>query len=75
MEIINSTIEKFGSIHVLVNNAGYFKGSTFMETSEELLDQLLTVNYKSVFILTKLAVPHLIKSQGNNKGCGALSID
>ena len=65
-EIIDSTVEKFGRIDVLVNNAGLFMPSTFMETSEELLDKLFNVNFKSVFMLTKLAVPHLIKSKGNH---------
>ncbi len=63
-EIVDSTIEKFSSLHVLVNNAGSYTTSTFMETSEELLDDMININFKSVFTLTQLAVPHLIKTKG-----------
>ena len=73
-EIIDSTIEKFHSIHVLVNNAGGGPDATFLETSDELLDELLSINFKSVFTLTKLAVPHLIKTKGNYQGVRLISL-
>ena len=63
-EIIDSTIERFSSIDVLVNNAGRYANSGFMDTSEEFLDEMINLNFKSVFTLTQLAVPHLIKTKG-----------
>ncbi len=66
-EIVGSTIEKFESIHVLVNNAGGGPDAAFMDTSDELLDEHLAINFKSVFMLTKLAVPHLIRTKGNRR--------
>ena len=63
-EIVDSTIEKFNFLHVLVNNAGGNINSSFMEITEELLDDMLNLNFKSVFILTQLAVPHLVKTKG-----------
>ncbi|XP_054087342.1 uncharacterized oxidoreductase TM_0325-like [Zeugodacus cucurbitae] len=63
--IINSTIEKFGQLDVLVNNAGIFEGGNILEIDVDQFDRVLNTNLRSVFLLTKYAAPHLVKSQGN----------
>ncbi|XP_004529534.1 uncharacterized protein LOC101450974 [Ceratitis capitata] len=63
--IINKTIEKFGQLDVLVNNAGILAGGNILDIDVEQFDRIMNTNLRAVFILTKLAAPHLIRTQGN----------
>ena len=65
VNIINKTIEQFGKINVLVNNAGMGEGGDINSTTMEQFDRVMTTNVRSVFHLTQLAVPHLVATQGN----------
>ena len=65
VNIINKTIEKFGKLNVLVNNAGLGKSAGIVATTMEQYDQVMDTNVRSVFHLTQLAIPHLVKTQGN----------
>lgn len=64
-KIVDKTVEKFGKIDVLVNNAGIGEAGTILTTSLEQFDLVMNTNVRSIFHLTQLAAPHLIKSQGN----------
>ena len=59
---VKATIERFGRIDVLINNAGLMKPLSFEEGDESALDDLWAVNVKAPFRLIKLALPHLSKS-------------
>ncbi|XP_018395014.1 PREDICTED: 3-oxoacyl-[acyl-carrier-protein] reductase FabG-like [Cyphomyrmex costatus] len=63
--IINSTIKHYGKLDVLINNAGIVDIGTIETSSLEQYDNIMNVNVRSVFQLTALAVPHLIKTKGN----------
>lgn len=64
--IINQTIEKFGKIDVLVNNAGFIKLGTILDGSFlDVYESLYKTNLRAVIQLTTLAAPHLIKTKGN----------
>ncbi|XP_012939001.1 3-oxoacyl-[acyl-carrier-protein] reductase FabG [Aplysia californica] len=64
-ELINRTVEKFGKINILVNNAGIFAPCLIKDIEEKDIDFLFDLNVKSVVMLTRLAVPHLLKAKGN----------
>ncbi len=59
--------EKFGSIDVLVNNAGIQRYSTVTETSEEEWDLVMNVNLKSAFLCAKHVIPVM-----QQKGSGVI---
>ena len=59
---IDGTIEHFGRIDVLINNAGILHSIGLEDDSEELLDEMWEVNAKAPLRLTRLAFPHLRKS-------------
>ncbi|XP_077996063.1 3-oxoacyl-[acyl-carrier-protein] reductase FabG-like [Glandiceps talaboti] len=62
---VERTIEKFGQLDVLVNNAGGFSGGSIETTSLEQYDTIMNINVRSMYQVTMLAVPHLIKSKGS----------
>jgi NAD(P)-dependent dehydrogenase (short-subunit alcohol dehydrogenase family) len=65
IKVIDETIKKFGKIDILVNNAGIGEFGDIMTTTMNQFDDVMNTNVRSVFHLTQLAVPHLIKSHGN----------
>lgn len=63
--ILKKTIEKFGKLDVLINNAGILETGSIENTSLEQFDRIMNHNIRSIYQLTMLSVPWLIKSQGN----------
>jgi NAD(P)-dependent dehydrogenase (short-subunit alcohol dehydrogenase family) len=57
--IVGTALREFGGVDVLVNNAGIAFGKQFEETTDEEFDRIMNVNVRSVFRLTRAAVPHL----------------
>jgi NAD(P)-dependent dehydrogenase (short-subunit alcohol dehydrogenase family) len=63
--LIDATIDTFGQLDILVNAAGIIASGTIETTSLEDFDVMMDINVRSVFHLTQLSVPHLIKTAGN----------
>lgn len=63
--ILEATVKHFGQLDVLVNNAGILESGTIENTSLEQYDRLMNINVRSIYHLSMLAVPHLIKTKGN----------
>ncbi|KAL5284602.1 hypothetical protein ACFFRR_006729 [Megaselia abdita] len=63
--IVKETVERFGKINVLVNNAGVFAVGGILEADVDMFDSTLNINLRSVYHLTKIAAPHLIATEGN----------
>lgn len=62
-KIVAQTIDRFGRIDVLINNAGVGVRGSILE-GVELLDRAMATNLRAVYHLTSLAAPHLIKTKG-----------
>jgi len=60
--LVEATVERFGGLDVLVNNAGITRDATLEKMSEEAFDEVVDVNLKGVFNCTKAALPHLTES-------------
>lgn len=54
--LVNDVVQKFGKLDIMVNNAGIAHNDiTVMETSEELIDKIMAVNFKGIFFGCKHA--------------------
>ncbi len=58
-KMIDKTLEKFGTIDFLINNAGIIKDSSFKNMSDEIWDEVIETNLTGVFNMTKAVLPHL----------------
>ncbi len=64
-QMIDATIERFGRLDVLVNNAGVHIPGTTLETTEADWRNIAPVNIDGAIFCSKLALPHLIQSKGS----------
>jgi len=62
-ELVKDVLETFGSIDVLVNNAGITKDNLLMRMGEEDFDKVIEVNLKSVFNMTKAVQRTMLKQR------------
>jgi len=68
-KLIDTTIAKFGKLDVLVNNAGWttlVPHADLDALTDEIFEKTFDVNVMGTWQLTKMAMPHLLKSQDGN---------
>jgi NAD(P)-dependent dehydrogenase (short-subunit alcohol dehydrogenase family) len=58
--MVEGTVEHFGKLDVLVNNAGICVPSKLVETTEEQWDETIDINLKGYFFACKFAAQHMI---------------
>ena len=65
-DLIQATIDQFGRLDVLHNNAGISLLKPITETTETDIDQILGVNLKGVIFGCKYAIPQMVKQGGGS---------
>jgi 3-oxoacyl-[acyl-carrier protein] reductase len=65
-KVAEKVYEDFGSIDILVNNAGITRDTLLMRMTEEQWDQVIEVNLKGVFNLTKAVLKPMMKQRSGS---------
>ena len=61
--VIDKTVEKFGGIDILVNNASAISLTATEQTEPKRFDLMHDINVRGTFFVTKACIPHLKKSE------------
>jgi short-subunit dehydrogenase len=65
---IHSTVETFGTIDILINNAGISMRSLFDDAETDVIRRLMDVNFMGAVYCTKAALPYIIERKGTIVG-------
>lgn len=60
--LVDQTVQEFGALDILINNAGVYYRSTVEALDPNRLEELLKINLMAPMVLSKLAIPHLKES-------------
>lgn len=65
-KVVDLSIQSYGRVDVLINNAGIRTTGTLIETDEEMWDRTFAVNVKGMYLLTRAVLPFMIAQKS---GC------
>jgi len=60
-EATKKTLEKFGKIDILINNAGITQDATLLKMTQDQWDKVININLTGVFLCTKSIAPHMVE--------------
>ena len=61
--LVNDVVTEFGNIDILVNNAGITRDTLMMRMTEDMWDDVIRINLKSAFNLTKAVQKYMLKQR------------
>jgi short-subunit dehydrogenase len=62
--LVTQAINTFGTIHILINNAGISMRALFSETDLETIRRVMDINFWGAVYCTKYALPYITKNKG-----------
>jgi len=63
-KMVERTIAEFGKVDILVNNAGGLpKRTPVAEMDDGLFDEIMNLNFRSVFYCSRAAIPHMVRAK------------
>ncbi|MBV7532333.1 SDR family NAD(P)-dependent oxidoreductase [Chitinophaga sp. sic0106] len=62
-KLVAVALERFGSVDVLINNAGIFETKPFLQVDEAYLDRFLNTNLKGTYFTTRTVIPQMLKQR------------
>jgi dehydrogenase/reductase SDR family protein 7B len=72
-KLIDITLEKWGRIDILINNAGISMRALFDEVRLDVLHELMNTNFWGTVYCTYYALPHLLKNKGSLVGVSSIA--
>jgi NAD(P)-dependent dehydrogenase (short-subunit alcohol dehydrogenase family) len=73
--LVNQTITTYGSIEILVNNAGIYPFAPLTELTSEIFDKVISINLKGLFLCTKYVAQQMINQGKGGRIINITSID
>jgi 2-hydroxycyclohexanecarboxyl-CoA dehydrogenase len=61
--MVANVVAQWGTVHVLVNNAGWDRPMPFVETTPEFWDRILALNLRGPIACTHAVLPHMIRQE------------
>lgn len=71
--LVEKTVEAFGGIDILINNAGISMRALFTDLNLDVLRKLMDINFWGTVYCTKYALPYLLKSKGSVVGVSSIA--
>ncbi len=62
--LVKATVDAFGRVDILINNAGYAPPASLQDTTEDLWDVTVDVCLKGVYLMTRAAIPAMLANGG-----------
>lgn len=72
-KVIDMTIETFGSLNILINNAGISQRAMFADLDLSVIHKVMDINYWAGVYTTKYALPYLLKTKGSVVAISSIS--
>jgi short-subunit dehydrogenase len=70
---ISQTVEKMGTIHVLINNAGITMRALFNDLHLDVMRSVININFWGTVYCTKYALPYLLQNKGSVIGVSSIA--
>jgi len=71
--LVERTVEKYGTVNILVNNAGISMRASFDEVELKVLHRLMDVNFWGTVYCTRYALPYLVANRGSLVGVSSVA--
>lgn len=71
--LIDKTVDEFGRVDILINNAGISMRALFEDTSLDVIRKLMDINFWGTVYCTKYALPHLLAVKGSVAGVSSIA--
>jgi short-subunit dehydrogenase len=72
-QLISQTLDRFGHIDILINNAGISMRALFGEVDLDVIRRLMETNFWGTVYCSKYALPHLLKTRGSLVGVSSVA--
>ena len=73
IDVVNKTIEKYGKIDILINNAGISMRSMFEDCDLKVIKSVMDINFWGTVYATKYALPHIKAAKGSIVGVSSIA--
>ena len=73
VNVVNKTIEEYGKIDILINNAGISMRALFSDLDLNVFDQVMKINFYGTLYCTKHALKFILKQQGSIVGISSIA--
>jgi short-subunit dehydrogenase len=72
-KLIETAVSEYGTIHILINNAGLSMRAVFDDVDIRVLHRLMDVNFWGTVYCTKYALPYLVENKGSLVGVSSIA--